>query len=69
MLSCHSRVRLCVTLWTAACQAPLSMGFSRQECCSGLLCPPPADLLPEGLDLHLLHLLALAGELFTTSAT
>ena len=31
VLSCFSHVRLCVTLWTAAHQAPLSMGFSRQE--------------------------------------
>ena len=39
-----SRVRLFVTLWTVACQAPLSMGFSRQEYCSGLPFPPPGDL-------------------------
>ena len=31
-----SRVRLFETPWTVACQAPLSMGFSRQEYCSGL---------------------------------
>ena len=31
-----SRVRLFVTLWTVAHQAPPSMGFSRQEYCSGL---------------------------------
>ena len=31
VLSRFSRVRLCATLWTIACQAPLSMGFSRQE--------------------------------------
>ena len=31
LLSHFSRVRLFVTLWTAAYQAPLSMGFSRQE--------------------------------------
>ena len=29
------------TLWTAACQAPLSMGFSRQEYWSVFPCPPP----------------------------
>ena len=28
-------VRLFATPWTAACQAPLSVGFSRQECCPG----------------------------------
>ena len=32
------------TLWTVACQSPLSMGFSRQEYWSGLPCPPPGDL-------------------------
>ena len=31
LLSHFSRVRLCATLWRAAHQAPLSMGFSRQE--------------------------------------
>ena len=33
-----------VTPWTVAHQAPLFMGFSRQEYWSGLLCPPPRDL-------------------------
>ena len=33
-----------VTPWTVACQAPLSMGFSRQEYWSGLPFPPPRDL-------------------------
>ena len=44
MLSC-SIVSDFATLWTIACQAPLSMGFFRQECWSGLLFP----LLQEGL--------------------
>ena len=44
MLSYFSRVQLCMTLQTAACQAPLSMGFSRQECWSWLPCSPPGDL-------------------------
>ena len=35
LLSHFSRVRLCVTPWTAAHQAPLSLGFSRQEHWSG----------------------------------
>ena len=39
-----SGARLFVTLWTAARQAPFSMGFSRQEYWSGLSCPPPEDL-------------------------
>ena len=34
-LSCFSPVQLFATLWTIAHQAPLSMGFSRQECWSG----------------------------------
>ena len=38
------RVRLCVTPWTVACQASLSMGFSRQECWSRLPFPSPGDL-------------------------
>ena len=41
LLSRFSRVRLCVTPWTAAYQAPPSMGFSRQEYWSGLLLPSP----------------------------
>ena len=36
MLNCFSCIPLCVTLWTAACQAPLSIGSSRQEYWSGL---------------------------------
>ena len=43
ILTCFSHVRLFVTLWTVAHQAPLSMGFSRQECWSGLPCPPPVN--------------------------
>ena len=41
MLSHFSRVRLCAALWTAAHQAPLSTGFSRQEYSSGLPFPSP----------------------------
>ena len=39
-----SHVRLFATPWIVARQAPLSMGFSRQEYWSGLPCPPPGDL-------------------------
>ena len=39
-----SRVRLFVTPWTVARQAPLSLGFSRQEYWSGLLFPSPGAL-------------------------
>ena len=38
------RVQLFGTSWTVARQAPLSMGFSRQEYWSGLPCPPPGDI-------------------------
>ena len=38
-----SRVWLFATLWTVACWAPLSMGFSRQEYWSGLPCPSPGE--------------------------
>ena len=41
MLSRFSHVRLCATPYTAAHQAPLSLGFSRQEFWSGLPFPPP----------------------------
>ena len=45
-----SHVQLLTTPWTAACQAPLSMGFSRQEYWSGLPCPPPGDLPNPGIE-------------------
>ena len=44
VFSRSSRIWLCATLWTVACQAPLSMGFSRQKYRSMLPCPPPSDL-------------------------
>ena len=43
LLSRFSRVRLLATLWTAASQAPLSMGFSRQEYWSGVPLPSPFE--------------------------
>ena len=45
-----SRVRLFATLWTVAHQAPLSMGFSRQEYWSGLPFPSPGDLPHLGIE-------------------
>ena len=45
-----SRVRLCDPM-TVACQAPLSMGFLRQEYWSGLPFPSPGDLPDLGLKL------------------
>ena len=49
-LRCFSRVQLLATLWTLAHEAPLSMGFSRQEYWSGLPCPPPGDLPNPGIE-------------------
>ena len=69
MLSRFSCVQLFVTLWTVAHQAPLSMGFSRQEYWSGLPCPPPGDLPDPGMESASLMSPALAGMFFTTSAT
>ena len=64
-----SHVLLFAILWTIACQAPLSMGFSRQEHWSGLPCPPPGDLPDPGMEPASLMSPALAGRFFTTSAT
>ena len=50
MLSCLSCIRLSATVWAVGGQAPLSMGFSRQEYWSGLLCPPPGDLSDPGIE-------------------
>ena len=62
LLSC---VRLSVTLWTVACQAPLSVGFSRQEYWSGLPFPPSGDLPDPGIKPASLVSPALAGGFFT----
>ena len=45
-----NRVRLFATPWTVAHQAPLSMGFSRQEYWSGLPFPSPGDLSNSGIE-------------------
>ena len=66
MLSHFSRVQLFVTSETVAYQAPLSIGFSRQEHCSGSPFPPPGDLLNQGIKPVSL---ALAGRFFTASTT
>ena len=52
-----SHVQLFATPWTVAYQAPLSMGFSRQEYWTGLPFPSPGDLPDPGIKPHLLHLL------------
>ena len=46
-----SQIRLFATPWTVAHQAPLCMGFSRQEYWNGLPCPPPGDIPDPGLEL------------------
>ena len=67
MLSHFSHVGLFATPWTAAYQAPLSMGFSGQEHWSGLPCPPPGDLPNPGIKPESLMSPALAGRFFTNS--
>ena len=69
MLNCFSRIRLCTVLWTVAYQAPLSMGFSRQEYWSGLACPPPRAVPNPGIELASLTSPALACGFFTPSTT
>ena len=49
LCSASSVVSDCVTPWTTAQQAPLSMEFSRQEHWRGLPCPPPGDLPDPGI--------------------
>ena len=60
-------VWLLETLWTGARQAPLSMGLSRQEYWSELLCPPPGDLPDPGIEPVSLVSPALAGRFLTTA--
>ena len=58
-----------VTPWTVAHQTPLSMGFSRQEYWSGLLCPPPGDLPDPGIESVVHTSTELAGRFFAISTT
>ena len=64
-----SRVLLFVTPWTVAHQAPLSMGFSRQEYWSGLPCSPPGDFPNPGIKSLSPESPALTGRFFTTEPT
>ena len=64
LLSC---IRIFVTPWTAAYQAPLSVGFSRQEYWSELPFPIPGDLLNPGIKPMFLACPALPGRFFTTT--
>ena len=68
-LSHFSQVQLFSTLWTTAGQAPLSIGFSRQEYWNGLPCPPLGNLPDPGIEPTSLIYSVLAGRFFTTSAT
>ena len=63
VLGCFSCIRLFATPWSAACQSPLSMGFSRQEYRTGFPSPLPGD------GTQSLMSPALASGFFTTSAT
>ena len=62
----HSVVSVSVTLWTADHQAPLPMGFSKQEYWSGLPFPPPGGLPDPGVEPLSPESLAMAGRFFTT---
>ena len=66
MLRRFSCVRLFATPWTVARQAPLCMGFSRQEYCSRLPFPPPGDIPDPGIELVSPATPALAGRFFTS---
>ena len=62
--------KLCLTLetpWTVAFQAPVSMGFSRQEYWSVWPCPPPGTLPHPGIEPASFMSPALAGKFFSTS--
>ena len=64
VLNCFSCVQFFTTSWTVARQAPLSMGFSKQEYWSELPCPPSGELPDPRIEPA-----ALAGRFFTTSTT
>ena len=66
VLSSFSHVQLFATPGTVAYQAPLPMGFSRQEHWSGLPFPAPGDLPDPGIETASLVSPALAGGFFTT---
>ena len=69
VLNCFIHVQLFVILWTVTCQAPLYVGFSRQEYWNGLLCPTPGYFPNLGIKPAYLLSPALAGGFFPTSAT
>ena len=67
VLSHFSHVQFCVVPWTSACQATLSMGFSRQEYWSGLPLPSPRNLPNPEIKSTSLKSNGLVGVFFTTS--
>ena len=69
VLSHFSHVWLFATSWTVAHQAPMPVGFSKQEYWSELPCPLPWDLPDPGIKPWSLASPALAGRFFTTSAS
>ena len=68
-LSRFSYAQLCATLWTVACQAPLSMGFSRQKYWSRMPCLPPVDLPNPGIKPSSLRSPAPAGRFLSLSTS
>ena len=68
VLSRFSPIWLFANLWTIVQQAPLSMGFSRQEYWSGLPCPPPGSL-PDPIKPVSRVSPTTAGRFFTTRVT
>ena len=68
MLS-HSVMSDSVTPWTVAHQAPLSMGFSRQEYWDGLTCPPQGDLPDSGIKFEYPESPAFLADSLPTGAT
>ena len=65
MCACAQLLGLLVTPWTVACQAPLTMGFPRQEYWSGLPFPSPGYLPDRRIEPMSLTSPALADGLFT----
>ena len=69
VLSCFNSYLTLCDPWTVPCQAPLFMGFSRQEYWNGLPCPPPGDPPDPGIEPTSPVSPALADRFFTTSTT
>ena len=67
LLSCSVTSDSSATPWTIGPQAPLSMGFSRQECWSGFPFPTPGDLSNLRIEPTSLVSPVLAGGFFTTA--